>query len=128
MTFLDDAQFKIAIYRVNKRLGPDVQALTVVGTPIAWLFALPMKGVSNGFSVTGGLFNYTAEVSFPASGHLATVEFIFEGLDAFDYLKATVRIDGTLPKLSKSKRQVWAKKYPPVWVISISHIFFSQQK
>jgi nidogen (entactin) len=81
-------------------VGQDIQSLTVIGTPIAWLFALPTSNsAQNGFTITGGKFNYTAEVKFPATGHSATVKMTFRGLDAFDYLKASVMIEGSLPQL-----------------------------
>jgi G2F domain len=39
-----------------------MQGLVPVGTAISWLFASPKDNGLNGFSLTGGLFNYTAEV------------------------------------------------------------------
>ncbi len=87
-------------------MGEDIQALTLIGTPIAWLFSLPENDESrNGFSVTGGKFNYTAEVKFPKSGDSARIFMAFQGLDTFDYLKASVKIEGTLPKLRKAGQQ-----------------------
>jgi hypothetical protein len=64
-----------------------LQSLTPVGTPIAWLFAKPIEGAKNGFALTGGVFNYTAVVKFPQTGHSTTVKLRFTGMDAFDYLK-----------------------------------------
>ena len=81
-----------------------MQSLTVIGTPIAWLFAKPDNSDSkNGFTATGGKFNYTAEVKFPESGDIARIFMTFSGLDVFDNLKATVRLEGTVPKLSRGR-------------------------
>ncbi len=52
----------------NKRRGTlwtmfdRTQGLVPLGTAISWLYAVPREGGLNGFSLTGGLFNYTAEV------------------------------------------------------------------
>lgn len=97
---------RIFLFRVDKNLGEDIQSLSVIGTPIAWLFALPLTaGSQNGFTVSGGKFNYTAEVFFPQSGKSARVSMVFKGLDAFDYLKVSVKIDGTVPKLNGNENK-----------------------
>ncbi len=49
-----------------------------LSTPIAWLFAQPVQGAENGFSVTGGIFNYTAEIKFPDTQHSAQVKIVFK--------------------------------------------------
>jgi G2F domain len=53
-----------------------MQGLVPVGTAISWLFASPKDNGLNGFSLTGGLFNYTAEVpKFLKKKLLQTKEF-----------------------------------------------------
>ena len=101
----------LLLSRIDKGLGEDIQALTIIGTPIAWLFALPSSSqAQNGFSITGGRFNYTAEVKFPKSRHIARVKMNFQGLDAFDYLKASVSVEGSIPRIrkegSRSKKSI----------------------
>ena len=54
-----------------------MRGLTPLGSPIAWLFAQSIQGSENGFDITGGKFNYTAEVTFPDTGHAATIKFNF---------------------------------------------------
>ena len=49
-----------------------------MGTVISWLFAIPQNGGANGFSVTGGVLNYTAEVYYPDTGEKASLEFQFK--------------------------------------------------
>ena len=64
-----------------------------LGTIISWLFAVPSdNSTENGFSLTGGVLNYTAVVTFPQSGHSATLAFNFRGMDVFDYLKADLEV------------------------------------
>ena len=97
--------------RVPKSIGEELQSLTVIGTPIAWLFALPNDEnpqSQNGFTITGGVFNYTAEIKFPEQNNVddhysAKITMQFQGLDAFDNLKASIEILGTIPKLRNSR-------------------------
>ena len=83
---------------------------------ISWLFARPQGGGQNGFSITGGVLNYTAEVTYPETGDklnilfqfkvklkskqirgILPVSILFQGLDVFDHLIADVNIVGTIP-------------------------------
>ena len=66
-----------AISRIGQSIGNELQSLSVIGSPIAWLFAQSVQGAENGFTVTGGVFNYTAEIRFPETRHSATVNFQF---------------------------------------------------
>ena len=68
-------------------VGFDMQGLTVIGNPVAWLFAKPQNGGVNGFALTGGIFNYTADIQFVGTGNRASLKFVFYGLDAFGYLR-----------------------------------------
>ena len=43
-------------------------------------------------TITGGQFNYTAEVDFPKTGENVKITMIFKGLDAFDNLRASVEV------------------------------------
>ena len=111
-TYFNQLRFKIYfdrksfIFRIPKNLGEDIQSLTVIGTPIAWLFAkFESADSKNGFTSTGGKFNYTGEVKFPETGDIARIFMTFTGLDVFDNLKATVRLEGTVPKLSRGGRR-----------------------
>ena len=64
-----------------------MQSLSAIGNPVAWLFAEPKNGGVNGFTLTGGIFNYTADMKFHGTGNRATLKFVFQGLDAFGYLR-----------------------------------------
>ena len=66
-----------AISRISQAIGTELQSLSVIGSPIAWLFAQSVREAENGFSVTGGVFNYSAEIRFPETRHSATVKFQF---------------------------------------------------
>ena len=73
--------------RIDPMVGFDMQSLTAIGNPVAWLYAKPKNGGVNGFTLTGGVFNYTADISFKGTGNRATLKFVFDGLDAFGYLR-----------------------------------------
>ena len=74
-------------HRIDPSVGFDMQSLTAIGNPVAWLYAKPKNGGINGFALTGGIFNYTADVNFVGTGNRATLKFVFDGLDAFGYLR-----------------------------------------
>jgi len=95
----EDGRTYTAISRISDLQGWDMQGLVPIGTVISWLFAIPKDGGTNGFGLTGGVLNYTAEVYYPDTGEKATLEFHFKGMDVFDYLKADVKITGTVPMI-----------------------------
>ena len=74
----EDGRTYTALSKINPQVGTEMQSLTPVGTPIAWLFAQPLRGAQNGFTLTGGKFNYTADVAFVDTGHSATVRLNFK--------------------------------------------------
>ncbi|RXG73008.1 Nidogen-1 [Armadillidium vulgare] len=88
-----------AVSRIPKDVGYDLQSLTGIGEGIAWLFAIPKEGVSNGFIITGGEFNRTVEMKFPQTGHKAIVEQTFTGLDVFSNVAVKTKISGSLPTI-----------------------------
>lgn len=98
----EDGRSYTALSRIPGSVGSDLRGLLPVGTPVGWLFAQPLRGALNGFGVTGGIFNYTAQVSFIETGHKAKIELQFLGLDSFDYLKVEGFISGSLPPIYPS--------------------------
>jgi len=55
-------------------------------------------------SRAGGLFNHTAELSFPSTGDKVTIHSNYLGLDVFGQLKMEAEITGTVPYLEKDTR------------------------
>ncbi len=77
----EDGRVYTALSRVPPSVGTEMQSLSALGSPIAWLFAKPLSSegaASNGFALTGGRFNYTAEVAFPRTGHSVTISLQFK--------------------------------------------------
>lgn len=93
-----------ALSRVPPSIGYDMQSVLAVGDVIGWLFAKSRSGLPNGFTQTGGVFNRTAEVNFPQTGHRVVVDEQFFGPDVFNYLRAKVVIKGTLPSVSSGSK------------------------
>ena len=48
-----------------------------LGTVISWLFAIPKDGSKNGFGLTGGVLNYSAEVFYPDTGEKTSIHYQF---------------------------------------------------
>lgn len=88
-----------ALSRIPAAVGSDLQSLLAVGDVIGWLFAKARSGLPNGFQLTGGRFNSTAEVSFPQTSHAITISQQFQGLDVFNYLRTNIEIRGSLPSV-----------------------------
>ena len=74
----EDGRTYTAISRLGEGLGWQLQAAVPLGTVISWLFARPEGGGQNGFSITGGVLNYTAEVTYPETGDRLSILFQFK--------------------------------------------------
>ena len=66
------------LLRLERQLGYDLQGVTPLGSPIAWLFSQPVQGADNGFTMTGGVFNYTARATFQDTLETIVVKFQFK--------------------------------------------------
>ena len=92
----EDGRTYTAISRIPSELGWDLQVwssvavafsnilyrhllqgLVPLGTVISWMFSVAQDGGVNGFKLTGGVLNYTAEVYYPDTGEQASLEFKF---------------------------------------------------
>ncbi|XP_021945973.1 nidogen isoform X2 [Folsomia candida] len=92
-----DGRAYTAIAKIPERLGYDMQTVITLGTSIGWLFSTAVKGAPNGFSLTGGVMNYTSEINFHQTGHKVQLHQNFMGLDVFSHLKVDSRIHGSVP-------------------------------
>ncbi|XP_043266975.1 nidogen isoform X2 [Venturia canescens] len=95
-----DGRTYTAISRVSQTIGPSFQLLGTIGGIIGWLFAKPIGATKNGYQLTGGLLNHTAELLFGSTGDRVTIKSTYLGLDVFGQLKMDAEIQGSLPKLS----------------------------
>ena len=73
-----DGRTYTAISRIPQDIGWDLQGVVPVGTVISWLFAKPSDGSQNGFTLTGGVLNYTADVFYPDTGDRVHLVFEFK--------------------------------------------------
>ena len=72
-----DGRIYAGISQIPSSLGWHMQGLVPVGNVISWLFAQQREGAVNGFSLTGGVLNYTAEVNYTGSGDSVIIQFVF---------------------------------------------------
>ncbi|KAJ9588281.1 hypothetical protein L9F63_018354, partial [Diploptera punctata] len=99
-----DGRSYTALSHVPQDVGFDMQALTILGGVIGWLFAKPSSKAVNGYQLTGGIFNHTADIIFPQTGHKVTIRQQYYGLDVFDQLRMEAEIRGNLPTVPTGKK------------------------
>ncbi|XP_072765184.1 nidogen isoform X3 [Anoplolepis gracilipes] len=99
-----DGRTYTALSRVPQEIGASFQLLGNLGGVIGWLFAKPISDTENGYELTGGLFNHTAELVFPSTGDKVTIRSNYLGLDVFGQLKMEADIKGTVPHLERDTR------------------------
>lgn len=99
-----DGRTYTALSHVSQEIGYDMQTLNILGGVIGWLFARPINKAVNGYELTGGIFNHTADITFPQTGHKVTIRQLYFGLDVFDQLRMEAEIRGTLPTIPIGKK------------------------
>ncbi|KAL0115113.1 hypothetical protein PUN28_010595 [Cardiocondyla obscurior] len=99
-----DGRTYTALSRVPEEIGASFQLLANLGGIIGWLFAKPVSETENGYELTGGLFNHTAELNFPSTGDKVTIRSNYLGLDVFGQLKMEAEITGRLPHLERDTK------------------------
>ncbi|XP_034945839.1 nidogen isoform X2 [Chelonus insularis] len=98
-----DGRTYTALSRIPENIGQNFQLLSTLGGIIGWLFAKPIGKTQNGYQLTGGLFNHTAELVF-GTGERITIKSTYLGLDVFGQLKMEADIQGTLPQLPREAK------------------------
>ncbi|XP_045768963.1 nidogen [Maniola jurtina] len=99
-----DGRSYTALSQAPTRLGGSLQLLNLLGGVIGWLFAKPSGSALNGYQLTGGVFNHTADIFFPASGDRITINQEYFGQDVFDQISLDTDVRGTLPHISPGSR------------------------
>ncbi|CAH2236693.1 jg20911 [Pararge aegeria aegeria] len=99
-----DGRSYTAISQAPNGLGGSLQLLNVLGGVTGWLFAKPSGTAKNGYQLTGGVFNHTADIFFPESGDRITINQEYIGQDVFDQVAMDTDIRGTLPRISPGSR------------------------
>ncbi|KAL5241702.1 hypothetical protein ACI65C_009112 [Semiaphis heraclei] len=94
-----DGRVYMAISDVPSNLGFELQYLTVFPSVVAWLFSLHSENAYNGYQLSGGVVNYTSEVTFPGTEHRITIHQRFFGLNSFDQLIMDATVQGTTPQV-----------------------------
>nr|XP_018901687.1 PREDICTED: nidogen-2-like [Bemisia tabaci] len=99
-----DGRSYTAISKVPSTIGYDSQFLNLFASPISWLFAKSVNNAHNGYQLTGGVLNYTGDISFLGSGHRVSIRQRYYGMDVFDQLKMDAIIQGNVPYLSPGSK------------------------
>lgn len=90
---------------MNRELVYDIQTAAVaINNALSWLFASRINNVPNGFTLTGGFFNRTAQLNFPQSGHGITLKEQYLGNDIFNSINFKANIEGTLPHIANDSQ------------------------
>ena len=96
---VQDGRTYTAISRMPPAIGFSMQVLYPLGSPLGWLFALPKVAMAkNGFMITGGTMNRTAEIRFQ-SGEYVSVKQQLVGQDAQGYMRMNTQVNGRIPSI-----------------------------
>ncbi|XP_023943283.2 nidogen [Bicyclus anynana] len=99
-----DGRSYTALSQAPSSLGGSLQLLNVLGGVPGWLFAKPSGSAKNGYQLTGGVFNHTAQIYFPETNDRITITQEYIGQDVFDQIALDTDIRGTLPRISPGSR------------------------
>lgn len=94
---MSDGRSYTALSHVPDKFGNSIQILNILGSVIGWLFAKPVENAKNGYQITGGILNHTAQITY--RGTQVTIRQHYKGLDVFDQLKMDAEIKATIEDL-----------------------------
>ncbi|XP_041987449.1 nidogen [Aricia agestis] len=101
---ISDGRTYTALTQAPASLGTSLQTLSVLGGVIGWLFAKPIGSAKNGYQLTGGVFNYTADIFYPGTGDRVTINQEFLGHDVFDQITFDTDVRGSIPAIPMGAR------------------------
>ncbi|XP_053315113.1 nidogen-1 isoform X2 [Spea bombifrons] len=96
---VNDGRAYTAISTIADSLGYSLLPLVPIGGVIGWMFALQQPGYKNGFSITGGEFTRTTEVTFLQSSKKLVIKQQFNGVDEHGHLTISTELDGSVPEI-----------------------------
>ncbi|CAK9297424.1 unnamed protein product [Gordionus sp. m RMFG-2023] len=94
-----DGRIYTALSQVPPKISHSMKMLLPIAESINWLFAVNPENVSNGFTVTGGIFNRTTTINFPITREQIDIKEYFQGTDIFGNLKMSIEIQGDIPNV-----------------------------
>nr|XP_023027888.1 nidogen-2-like [Leptinotarsa decemlineata] len=101
---MEDGRAYTAISKIPESVSYDIQSLQLLGGVIGFLFAKPIRNASNGYQLTGGIFNHTATITFLNTSETVRIKQKYLGLDVFDQLRLETEIQGEIPSLPSESR------------------------
>uniref|UniRef100_A0A8C5P9T4 Nidogen 1 n=1 Tax=Leptobrachium leishanense TaxID=445787 RepID=A0A8C5P9T4_9ANUR len=96
---VNDGRAYTAISTIVDSLGFSLLPLVPIGGVIGWMFALQQPGYKNGFSITGGEFSRTTEVTFLQSNKKLVIKQQFNGIDEHGHLTISTELEGSIPEI-----------------------------
>lgn len=100
---LVDGRSYSAISPLPSDIGHLFQVVPNLGESIGWLFAKVADGRSNGYQITGGLFNQTTVIRFN-TGETLQIDYKFKGLNVWDQLTVDINIQGQIPEVPQGAK------------------------
>ncbi|XP_038637840.1 LOW QUALITY PROTEIN: hemicentin-1-like [Scyliorhinus canicula] len=85
------------IQNIPSSIGPLVNVLVSIFTPVYWSVAHPAPGTVNGFSLTEGVFRQESQMEF-ATGEILRLTHIARGVDTEGALLFDIVINGYVPR------------------------------
>ncbi|XP_065209284.1 nidogen [Planococcus citri] len=101
---IQEGRAYVAISKVPSTVGIQLQFLYPITTMLNWLFAKPIGNGLNGFQITGGVLNHSAEIFYKETGDRISITQKYLGLDVTDQLKIEASIRGTVPQDKRDSR------------------------
>ncbi|KAM8953515.1 nidogen-1 [Pelodytes ibericus] len=96
---VNDGRAYTAVSTIVDSLGYSLLPLVPIGGVIGWMFALQQPGYKNGFSITGGEFKRTTEVTFLQSNKKLVINQQFIGIDEHGHLTISTELEGSVPEI-----------------------------
>ncbi|KAK9507915.1 hypothetical protein O3M35_007676 [Rhynocoris fuscipes] len=95
-----DGKIYIAVNNLPESLGYKIQLLFTLDSFVGWLFGSPKGDAKNGYMLTGGVVNHTADITFD-DYYRVSIKQRYSGLNLFDHIKMEGEVYGTLPDIPK---------------------------
>ncbi|XP_062854783.1 hemicentin-1 [Trichomycterus rosablanca] len=113
------------MHNVLPSVGPLLQILVSVLTPVYWTAVYESTGTKNGFSISGGNFRQESQLEFQ-SGEILKITHVVRGVDVDGVLLVDIVINGFVPPvLTSSSSQLHLQDFSESYVLVSSGQVYS---
>ncbi|XP_073972916.1 nidogen isoform X4 [Rhodnius prolixus] len=95
-----DGKIYIAVNNLPESVGYVLQLLFTLDSFVGWLFASPKGNAKNGYMLSGGVVNHTADITFD-DYYRVNIKQKYTGLNLFDHIRMEAEVHGTLPNIPR---------------------------